>query len=174
MTRLLLVLLMLWVRSSCDFFRCCGVVLVAASSVDNHPLGAHNRQSHHHPHNPRQREHHDFIFLEETYTGQVTKRIKLKNGTIIELHPPIGSHVKVDDLGSANYMSRKERKSSPWRGEKIFGRHGFHICARCRCCNSSGVLCLKLPCCFSITCNAANQPFGQCSLIPFSCNCFTC
>ncbi|XP_077228873.1 ubiquitin carboxyl-terminal hydrolase [Tasmannia lanceolata] len=50
----------------------------------------------------------------------------------------------------------------------------FQICAVCTCCGGPKRLCLPSPCCYAINCNIPNRPFGVCSLIPKTCNCFGC
>lgn len=52
----------------------------------------------------------------------------------------------------------------------------FQICALCTCCGSGarGGYCLPTPCCYAISCNIPNRPFGFCSFLPKTCNCFGC
>ncbi|RHN80542.1 hypothetical protein MtrunA17_Chr1g0189411 [Medicago truncatula] len=50
----------------------------------------------------------------------------------------------------------------------------FQICAMCTCCGGAKGLCLASPCCYVFTCNLPNKPFGFCSFIPKTCNCFGC
>lgn len=116
-------------------------------------------------------------------------RVRLRNGTVVEMYPTPTTR---------QYSNKKDAKEllkffrdggggglgGHWKREQ--GREllssvahdaesGFHMCSRCRCCApGSSTLCIRLPCCFSITCASPNQPFGLCSLTPFSCNCFSC
>ncbi|KAL0906609.1 uncharacterized protein LOC110105627 [Dendrobium catenatum] len=50
----------------------------------------------------------------------------------------------------------------------------FQICALCTCCGGPKGLCLPSPCCYAISCNIPNRPFGFCSFLPRTCNCFGC
>ncbi|KAL3520539.1 hypothetical protein ACH5RR_018688 [Cinchona calisaya] len=50
----------------------------------------------------------------------------------------------------------------------------FQICALCTCCVARGGYCLPTPCCYAISCNIPNRPFGVCSFLPKTCNCFGC
>ncbi|PKU81047.1 uncharacterized protein LOC110103446 [Dendrobium catenatum] len=50
----------------------------------------------------------------------------------------------------------------------------FQICALCTCCGGPKGLCFACPCCYAINCNIPNRPFGFCSFIPKTCNCFGC
>ncbi|KAL3523329.1 hypothetical protein ACH5RR_016163 [Cinchona calisaya] len=50
----------------------------------------------------------------------------------------------------------------------------FQICALCTCCGAGGGYCLPTPCCYAISCNIPNRPFGFCSFLPKTCNCFGC
>ncbi|CDP04216.1 unnamed protein product [Coffea canephora] len=50
----------------------------------------------------------------------------------------------------------------------------FQICALCTCCGARGGYCLPTPCCYAISCNIPNRPFGFCSFLPKTCNCFGC
>ncbi|KAI5648945.1 hypothetical protein M9H77_34950 [Catharanthus roseus] len=45
---------------------------------------------------------------------------------------------------------------------------GFQICALCTCCGNGakGGYCLPTPCCYAISCNIPNRPFGFCSFLP--------
>ncbi|KAL8159196.1 hypothetical protein V2J09_000733 [Rumex salicifolius] len=49
----------------------------------------------------------------------------------------------------------------------------FQICAPCTCCGGAHGYCLPSPCCYAINCNIPNRPFGFCSFIPRTCNCFS-
>ncbi|WJX19149.1 hypothetical protein P8452_08869 [Trifolium repens] len=51
---------------------------------------------------------------------------------------------------------------------------GFQICALCTCCGGAKGMCLPSPCCYALKCNLPNRPFGFCSFIPRTCNCFGC
>ncbi|KAI0492662.1 hypothetical protein KFK09_026938 [Dendrobium nobile] len=42
----------------------------------------------------------------------------------------------------------------------------FQICALCTCCGGPKGLCLPSPCCYAISCNIPNRPFGFCSFLP--------
>ncbi|XP_059665579.1 uncharacterized protein LOC132311597 [Cornus florida] len=50
----------------------------------------------------------------------------------------------------------------------------FQVCALCTCCGGAKGYCLPSPCCYAITCNIPNRPFGFCSFTPKTCNCFGC
>lgn len=50
----------------------------------------------------------------------------------------------------------------------------FQICALCTCCGAKGGYCVPTPCCYAISCNIPNRPFGYCSFLPKTCNCFGC
>ncbi|KAK8924003.1 hypothetical protein KSP39_PZI019256 [Platanthera zijinensis] len=52
--------------------------------------------------------------------------------------------------------------------------NSFQICALCTCCGGPKRLCLPSPCCYAISCNIPNRPFGFCSFLPKTCNCFGC
>ncbi|KAI5076207.1 hypothetical protein GOP47_0008272 [Adiantum capillus-veneris] len=91
---------------------------------------------------------------------------KLANGTTTELFP-------VDDKLSYTFNARRHGSITNKR-RKMSSPSPFEMCARCKCCDATQTVCLEAPCCFNIVCNNPKQPFGVCSLTPFTCNCFNC
>ncbi|XP_038998056.1 uncharacterized protein LOC120123171 [Hibiscus syriacus] len=50
----------------------------------------------------------------------------------------------------------------------------FQICAVCTCCGGAQGACSPSQCCYAIDCDIPHTPFGFCSFIPKTCNCFGC
>lgn len=95
--------------------------------------------------------------------------VKLANGTQVELFP-IKDKVKY-------WLDTREQQESYTRMKnrrKVSSSSAFEMCAKCKCCDATQSMCIEVPCCFSIVCDDPKQPFGVCSLSPFTCNCMTC
>ncbi|KAH7425453.1 hypothetical protein KP509_11G054700 [Ceratopteris richardii] len=77
----------------------------------------------------------------------------------------------INVLGSPSSPRTNEEDST-----QVFRRRlsPFGVCSACKCCDTTQTLCSLTACCYSIVCNAPNQPFGLCSLSPSECNCLSC
>ncbi|XP_020599747.1 uncharacterized protein LOC110039127 [Phalaenopsis equestris] len=76
------------------------------------------------------------------------------------------------EMRQAAMEAAPEIRPSVFSERRRLGR--FQICALCTCCGGPKGLCFASPCCYAINCNIPNRPFGFCSFIPKTCNCFGC
>ncbi|CAN6446962.1 unnamed protein product [Victoria cruziana] len=85
-----------------------------------------------------------------------------------------GSCYPVDSNVSSTLVPIGGQVIRPYLNESRRRLGSFQICALCTCCDGPRRLCLVSPCCYAITCNIPNRPFGFCSFVPKTCNCFGC
>ncbi|KMZ58429.1 hypothetical protein ZOSMA_77G00910 [Zostera marina] len=103
---------------------------------------------------------------------------------LLLLHPTISITIQkeAERDGSSEMMTPVEESKDLVTGESISvlveehrrNLRNFQICSVCTCCGGSGGLCLASPCCYTISCNIPNRPFGFCSFVPKKCDCFGC
>ncbi|KMZ58432.1 hypothetical protein ZOSMA_77G00940 [Zostera marina] len=102
------------------------------------------------------------LLLRPTVSATIQKEAERDGSS--EMMTPVEESKGLEPTKSMSLMVEEHRRNL----------RNFQICSVCTCCGGPRGLCLASPCCYAISCNIPNRPFGFCSFVPKKCNCFGC